>query len=187
VADRLDELSDGELLARTGSDVEAFAVFYRRHVDWVLRVSARRTRSAEHAADLTAEVFAAALLAAERFRPQRGEPNKWLFGILLNKLAGFERRGAVERRARRRLGIREPVLTVDEFDRLVSEEPGGPTVLGLLERLPAAQREAVRARVINERSYQELASEMQISEANARKRVSRGLTTLRAALKREAS
>lgn len=93
MVDRLEELSDGELLARTGSEVEAFAVFYRRHVDWVLRVSARRTRSAEHAADLTAEVFAAALLSAGRFSPERAEPNKWLFGIFLKKLAGFERRG----------------------------------------------------------------------------------------------
>jgi DNA-directed RNA polymerase specialized sigma24 family protein len=105
----------------------------------------------------------------------------------LNKLAGFERRGAVERRARRRLGMREPELTVEEFGRFVREEPDGPTVLGLLERLPAAQRDAVRGRVINERSYPELASELNISEANARKRVSRGLTTLRSELEREAS
>jgi RNA polymerase sigma factor (sigma-70 family) len=187
VIDRLDALSDGELLARTESDIDAFAVFYRRHVDWVLRVSARRTRSPEHAADLTAEVFAAALLAAGRFHPERAEPNKWLFGILLKKLASFERRGAVERRGRRRLGIREPALSVEEFDRFLSEEPQGPTVVGLLERLPAAQRDAVRARVVNERSYPELASALNISEANARKRVSRGLATLRAELEKEAS
>jgi RNA polymerase sigma factor (sigma-70 family) len=186
VVDRLEALSDAELLARTESEVEAFAVFYRRHVDWVLRVSARRTGQAEHAADLTAEVFAAALLAAAGFRPERAEPNKWLFGILLKKLAGFERRGAVERRGRRRLGICEPVLSSEEFDRFLVEEPRGPTVVGLLERLPVAQRDAVRARVINECSYPELASELNISEANARKRVSRGLAMLRAELEKEA-
>jgi RNA polymerase sigma factor (sigma-70 family) len=187
VDNRLDGLSDGELLARTGSEVEAFAVFYRRHVDWVLRVSARRTGSAEHAADLTAEVFAAALLAAGRFRPERAEANKWLFGILLHKLAGFERRGAVERRGRRRLRLREPVLSVEEFDHFAGSDAVAPTIVGLLERLPASQRDAVRARVINERSYFEVASELNISEANARKRVSRGLTTLREQLEAEAS
>jgi RNA polymerase sigma-70 factor (ECF subfamily) len=135
---------------------------------------------------LTAEVFASALLAAGRFRPDRGAANNWLFGILLNKLAGFERRGAVERRGRRRLRMREPSLTNDEFERFVNEAPEGPSVLGLLDRLPAVQRDAVHARVIDERSYAELAAELRISEANARKRVSRGLAALRAELEKEA-
>jgi DNA-directed RNA polymerase specialized sigma24 family protein len=105
VMDRLDSLTDAELVARTASDMEAFAAFYRRHVGWVLRVAARRTGSREHAGDLTAEVFAAAMLSAGRFRSERvdGQANNWLFGILLHKLSGFERRGAVERRARERL------------------------------------------------------------------------------------
>lgn len=167
--------------------MDAFAVFYRRHIGWVLRVSARRTGSAEHAADLTAEVFGAALLAAGRFRPERGSPQNWLFGILLNKLAGFERRGAVERRARRRLRMREPMLDSSEFDRLFNEREHGPSVLRLLDRLPPGQRDAVRARVVNERSYTQLASELQISEANARKRVSRGLAALRVELEKETS
>lgn len=175
-----------ELLARTEADVEAFAVFYRRHVEWVLRVSARRTRSPEHAADLTAETFAAALLAAGRFRAERGAPNKWLFGILLNKLAGFERRGAVERHARKRLRFREPVLSSDEFDRILDGGAQGPSVVGLLDCLPSEQREAVRARVIEERSYAQLAVELRISESNARKRVSRGLAALRAELEKGA-
>jgi RNA polymerase sigma-70 factor (ECF subfamily) len=189
VVGRLEELTDAELLARTPTDMDAFAVFYRRHVDWVLRVSARRTRSPHHAGDLTAEVFASALLAAGRFRPERadGAANNWLFGILLHKLAGFERRGAVERRGRRRLRMREPVLTDDEFDELSRQPIGGPDVVGMLERLPAAEREAVRARVIDERSYAELAALLKITEANARKRVSRGLAALRAELAKEGS
>jgi RNA polymerase sigma factor (sigma-70 family) len=189
VVTRLESLSDAELLAATESDVHAFAVFYRRHVDWVLRVSARRTASPEHAADLTAEVFAAALLGAGRFRPVQadGGASNWLFGILLNKLAGFERRGAVERRARRRLRLREPALSDAEFDRVLETVSTGPTVLGLLDRLPAAERAAVRGRVVDERSYAELAAEFRISEANARKRVSRGLAALRAELSKESS
>jgi RNA polymerase sigma-70 factor (ECF subfamily) len=183
----LDELTDAELLARTGADMDAFAAFYRRHVDWVLRVSAHRTQSREHAGDLTAEVFASALLAARRFRSEGsgGAANNWLFGILLHKLAGFERRGAVERRGRRRLRMREPALAAEEFDELLSEPEPGPSVLGLLDRLPAAEREAVRGRVIDERSYPELAAELSITEANARKRVSRGLAALRAEIAKE--
>lgn len=184
----LETLTDAELLARSHREVDAFAVFYRRHAEWVLRVAARRTGSPEHAGDLAAEVFAAAMLAAHRFRPERpsGEANTWLFGILLHKLAGFERRGAVERRARRRLGMQAPVLDRDEFE-TVLDAPSGrePSVVALLDGLPAPQREAVRARVIDERSYAEVAAALDISEASARKRVSRGLAALRAALERQ--
>jgi RNA polymerase sigma factor (sigma-70 family) len=182
--------SDADLLARSRDEPEAFGAFYRRHVDWVLRLSARRTGSPEHAADLTAEVFAAALLGVRRYRPEAGAPNNWLFGILLNKLAGFERRGAVERRARRRLGLDTPVLAADEYQALLDaggDGVDGHDVVALLERLPDDQRRAVRGRVVEERTYAELASELAISEAGARKRVSRGLAAMRAELEREAS
>jgi DNA-directed RNA polymerase specialized sigma24 family protein len=41
--------------------------------------------------------------------------------------------------------------------------------------------------VVEERPYEEVAAVLKISEANARKRVSRGLAMLRAELTREAS
>jgi RNA polymerase sigma factor (sigma-70 family) len=185
----LEGLADAELLARTARELDAFAAFYRRHIDWVLRVAARRTGSAEHAGDLASEVFASAFLAAGRFRRMRsdGAANTWLFGILLHKLAGFERRGAIERRGRARLRMREPVLSDDEFELYSNQDERAPDITIALDRLPSQQREAVRARVIDECSYDELASRLQISEANARKRVSRGLAALRAELEREAS
>ena len=55
-------------------------------------------------------------------------------------------------------------------------------MLELLERLPADQREAVRARVLDERSYPDIAGELETSELVVRKRVSRGLSNLRAEL-----
>ena len=46
-------------------------------------------------------------------------------------------------------------------------------------RLPPEQREAVRARVLDERDYADIARELHTSELVVRKRVSRGLATLR--------
>jgi DNA-directed RNA polymerase specialized sigma24 family protein len=46
--ERVEGLTDAELLAWAPSDMEAFAAFYRRHIGWVLRVAARRTGSREH-------------------------------------------------------------------------------------------------------------------------------------------
>jgi DNA-directed RNA polymerase specialized sigma24 family protein len=58
--------SDAQLLASTDSDPEAFARFYERHEVLVVGYLMRRVRDPETAADLTAEVFAAALESASR-------------------------------------------------------------------------------------------------------------------------
>jgi DNA-directed RNA polymerase specialized sigma24 family protein len=113
-----DELlvSDDELLASL--EPGSFAVFYRRHVEDLVAFFMRRTRNAELAADLTAETFAAALVARARFDPGRGSASAWLFGIALHKLARVERREAAERRARRRLGMERIELTDADIERI---------------------------------------------------------------------
>jgi DNA-directed RNA polymerase specialized sigma24 family protein len=99
------ERSDEELLRAAGAEPEAFAVFYRRHVRALSAYFWRRTRDAETTADLTAETFAAALDGCARFDPARGPAIGWLYGIAHRQLGTLARRGAVERRARRRLGM----------------------------------------------------------------------------------
>ena len=59
--------SDDDLLTAGGPD--GFALFYRRHVESILRYYVRSTRNPEVAADLAAETFAAALDAKRRFEP----------------------------------------------------------------------------------------------------------------------
>lgn len=49
------------VVSATRDEVEAFGVFYRRHCGWVLAFVARRVGDAELAADITSEVFAAAM------------------------------------------------------------------------------------------------------------------------------
>jgi RNA polymerase sigma factor (sigma-70 family) len=48
-----------------------------------------------------------------------------------------------------------------------------------MESLPAPQRDAVRARVVEGRGYEEIADELKCSPSVVRKRVSRGLRTMR--------
>jgi RNA polymerase sigma-70 factor (ECF subfamily) len=176
-----DPRSDAELLLATHDDVEAFGVFYRRNVEWVLAFTARRLGSAELAADVTAEAFAAALLASGRYDPARGAANSWLYGIVANKLGSAAKRGAAERRARRRLAM-EPVAVEPEdiawIEALAAAEDGR-RALGLLATLPGDQRSLITDRVIRGRPYETLAGERHVAEATVRKRVSRGLATLR--------
>ena len=166
--------SDEELLS--ASDARSFELFYRHHVDTLLGYFARRTGDAEMAADLTSETFAAALAGRRRYKPGKGAAAAWLFGIATRKLADAQRRGYAERRMCRRLGMERIELTDDDIARI---EALADSSDALLAGLPAAQQEAIRAHVIGERSYDEIAVELDTTEAVVRKRVSRGLATAR--------
>ena len=175
----------GRLLARTSrGDSEAFGLFYDIFEADLLRFFLRRTGRGDLAADLTAETFAAALESAAAFRPEGGVARAWLFGIARHVLHDMWERGRVDDEARRRLGQQVLVLTdaiVEEIERLVDEHGD---VTQALDDLPVDQREAVRGRVLEDRSYQELAVSLQCSESVVRQRVSRGLRGLRARLER---
>jgi len=170
--------TDEDLL--TASDAASFEAFYLRHVDTLLGYFARRTGDAELSADLVSETFAAALAGRRRYRPRKGAAGAWLFGIASRKLADAQRRGYAERRMCRRLGMERIELTDADIARI--EALGGNA---LLEGLPEGQVEAIRAHVIDERSYGEIAGELATSEAVVRKRVSRGLATARRRIGRQ--
>jgi RNA polymerase sigma factor (sigma-70 family) len=179
----VDPRSDADLLLATPQHPEAFAELYRRNERAMLVYFLRRTRSGELAADLTAEVFAAALAAAPRFRPRGDAPAQaWLFAIARHVFARSRRRARVEDRARRRLGMApleltdEMVASIESLD----DRAEGEAAAALLEDLPYDQREALRARVVEEREYDDIARELCCSEAVVRQRVSRGLASLRA-------
>jgi RNA polymerase sigma factor (sigma-70 family) len=170
-------------IGREGSSAEAFAVFYRRYERLVVGWLVRRTGRADVAADLAAEVFAAAYLGASRFRAGPEPAGAWLLGIARHKLLRSLRRERTEASARARLGV-DRVEVSDEALAAV-DELRDCGVLGLLEMLPEDQREAVRGRVVDEADYSELALRLEISPLAARKRVSRGLAALRRGLQHE--
>jgi RNA polymerase sigma factor (sigma-70 family) len=151
---------------------------YRGHARRIAGYLMRATGDAEVAADLTAETFAAVLLARDRYRPEMGAPTTWVYAIAANKLKDWRRRGYAEDRARRRLRIERPALSeadVAEFSRLAADVSAD----ALLDELPADQRTALRARVVDDRAYGEIAVAEGVSEAAIRQRVSRGLASLR--------
>ncbi len=73
------------------------------------------------------------------------EPVAWLFAIAHAKLADLHRRGAVDRRARARLGL-GPVSVEDEALERVEALLEEPRAVLLLSGLPDVEREAVLAR-----------------------------------------
>ena len=174
-------MDDEAIIACLDREPERFAIFYRRHVAGLLGYFMRRTRDAELSADLCAETFAAALDGAHRFDPARGPAVAWLYGIARRLLAHAARRGVVEDRARRRLGMAPLELTDAALER-VEALAGSDVALAALAELPEDQRAAIQARILEERAYAEIARAARTSESVIRKRVSRGLAGMRARL-----
>lgn len=174
-------VGDAELLerARRGEDA-CFGVFYARRRGAVLAYLRPRVRDAELAADLMCETFASALEAVhDRDRELPRNPVAWLVTIAHHELIDALRRGRVADDARRRLGL-EPLVLDDEDLRAVDELAAeGDLIAQLAAELPGDQLRALRARVLDERAYPEIAFELGCSEAVVRKRVSRALATLR--------
>ncbi|HWF34730.1 MAG TPA: RNA polymerase sigma factor [Solirubrobacteraceae bacterium] len=176
---RLRPRSDGELIAATPDDPQAFGELYRRHERVVLAFFLHWCRSPEVAADLMAETFAAAFASLARYEPERGEPRAWLFGIAHNILARSIRRGRVEDETRRRLGMSALVIDDDALERVEALASMDGSSLAALTGLPDLLREAVSGRVLEEREYRELAGALACSESVVRQRVKRGLARIR--------
>lgn len=177
--------ADADLLAVTRSEPDAFACFYDRYETPIVAYFMRRTRDPELAAELASEVFAAALGSADRYRPESPNAAGWLFKIAQNVLLKSARKGRVQEASRRRAGVALRLqLSSASLERIEGTVASDAWVSELLDRLPADQRDAVRAHILDDCSYADIASKSGTSEAVIRKRVSRGLATLRRDLRR---
>jgi RNA polymerase sigma factor (sigma-70 family) len=167
-------------------DADAFAALYDREARTVLVFIARRTLDPELALDLTAETFAQAFRGRRAFRGgTEMEERAWLFTIARRQISRYHRRGTVERRALEALGAQVPEAHEDDLREI--EEAAGLDGLRAalgdeLARLSHDQRAALQLRVVEERSYPEVADALGVSEQTARARVSRGLRALARAL-----
>ena len=167
-------------------DAEAFAALYRSEGEAVLIFLTRRTWDGETALEMTAETFALALRSWRHLATLAPEQQRaWLFTVARRQLSRYMRRAKVERRAIRRLELQVPQMGEEDL-LLIEQRAGLPELRVMLERelarLSAGQREALRLRVLEDNSYEEMALKLGISEQTARARVSRGLRALSRAL-----
>lgn len=115
-----DAVTDEALLSRARSDPDAFELFYRRHVERIIRFAARRTTSPHEVADLVADVFVAAISSLDHFDPGRGDAVAWLYGIANNVAANRWRVG------RRRLTTDRRIAGRRLLDAVSSSPPSAP-------------------------------------------------------------
>jgi RNA polymerase sigma factor (sigma-70 family) len=163
------------LIASIGTDTEALEGFYREHVEAVQRFIARRVASPETAADLTADVFLAAMRAASAYSPDRGSPRSWLFGIARHRIADEYRAAAKESRVQTAI-IGSELLDTDDLGRIHERLDAEATARQLYERLaaiPEPERAVLELVALDDLSVAEAAATLEITTVAARVRLHR--------------
>jgi RNA polymerase sigma factor (sigma-70 family) len=72
--------------------------------------------------------------------------------------------------------------SLERVEALIDAAGESPRLREALSALPAAQRDAIYAHVLQERPYPDVASELGVTEPTVRQRVSRGLARMRTTL-----
>jgi RNA polymerase sigma factor (sigma-70 family) len=157
------------------TDPDAFEAFYRAHLEGVRRFVARRVADPHLAADLTAEIFLAAIDSAGTYSPSRGVPASWLVGIARHVLAREFRRQSRDRDAMRRLSWRR-ALDGDSLARIeerIDAEREMRAVYAALAHLPERERALLELVAVDGLTITEAAAVLGVDPGTARVRLHR--------------
>jgi RNA polymerase sigma-70 factor (ECF subfamily) len=167
-----------------GTDPDIFEAFYREHVEGLQRFIARRVGERERAADLTAEIFLAAIESAGGYRPDSGAPRAWLYGIARLVIANDARRRSAER-ARETRWRAAALLDADDAARIDARIDAASRARELhaaMSRLPESERVVLELVALDELTVAEAAAVAGVRPVAARVRLHRARRKLRAEL-----
>jgi RNA polymerase sigma-70 factor (ECF subfamily) len=176
-------------VSRIATDPIALEAFYRRHVDAVTRFVVRRVADPYLAADLVADVFLAAIDSASTYRPDLGDPGRWLYGVARNVEAAERRHAARELRAASRVSGRSLLQDEDIADLLerIDAEAQRRRLYEALDGLSEQDRVLLEMIAIDELTVRDAATILGISPGAARVRLHRARQHLRRQLGEPAS
>jgi len=172
-----------------GTDPELLEVFYLEHVEEMQRFVSRRVGDRERAADLTAEIFLAAIDSAQRYRPRRGTPKAWLYGIA-RVLVANDRRQRGRERAREEKFRGSALLEEEDTARMdarIDAAAQSRRLYAAMDRLPEAERAVLELVAIDELTVAEAAAAVGVRSGTARVRLYRARRKLRADLEAAAN
>jgi RNA polymerase sigma factor (sigma-70 family) len=173
-----------EQLRWIATDPEIFEAFYLQHVEGIQGFVARRVGDPEHAADLTAEIFVAAIGAAHRYRPARGAPKAWLYGIARTVVAA-DRRQLIRQQTREERFGAGAMLDENDVAEIEARIEAAATLRRLYEamdRLPETERAILELVAIDELSPTEAATAVGVRPVTARVRLHRARRKLQVEL-----
>ncbi|UGQ15657.1 RNA polymerase sigma factor [Yinghuangia sp. ASG 101] len=170
-----------------GRDPDVLEVFYRAHIEAISRFVARRVDDPHSAADLTAEVFLAALGSAHTYRGGPGGGRAWLYGVARNVVANDRRRSAREAEAARRVAGRR-LVDDDDIARLeerLDAEADARRTYRALRDLPDRDRAVLELVAVDGLGVHEAARVLGMKTTAARVRLHRARRRLTDAMRND--
>jgi RNA polymerase sigma factor (sigma-70 family) len=165
-------------------DPDAFERFYRSHIDAVKQFVARRVDDPYLVADLTADVFVAAIDSAAAYDSRKGNPTAWLWGIARNLAAAEHRRAERERSATRSIAGRE-LMDDEELSSMqerIDAQSSARAIYREMDRLSHADRAVLELVALDGLGLREAAVALGITPVAARVRLHRARRRLQAKL-----
>jgi len=184
---RENEADDRLLLAALArGQQEAFWTLWLRHVDKIFAVCLREMKgNRADAEDALGQAMMRSQQKLPRFASRVSSAPAWLTRVASNVCRDILRARARHIRAEEHLAHVE----WEQFQRLLhasaGETSGSPPGIGtgdvssLIARLPDRLRGVFTLRILQDRSYEEIASQLRVTCATARKRVQQARATLR--------
>jgi RNA polymerase sigma factor (sigma-70 family) len=166
----------------TGSRAESFESLYERTFPRVYAYVASLVHDRAAAEDVTAQAFERAYRKRRSYRPRRGTPEAWLFGIARNAALDELRRRKRRASLVSELGDPSAPAPAEQAEHALRREG----VRAALSQLSAAERDLVALKFAGGLSNAELARVLGVSESNAGTRLHRAITKLRKACHEEA-
>jgi RNA polymerase sigma-70 factor (ECF subfamily) len=184
-AEPVDHGDELNLVARAGSDAEAFGVLYERHVRRIYNYIFYRTGNHHDAEDLTARVFQRALRHVGKFEDKGVPFSAWLYRIAHNLVANWHR----DRSRRPTVPLEDNLLPTGagphpEAVAVASEEQRH--LIEAVRRLPEDRQQLLILKFVERLSNAEIGVIMGRTEGAIKSLYHRTLNTLRDELAGEA-
>jgi RNA polymerase sigma-70 factor (ECF subfamily) len=181
-AAEVDDSPDGEVIGRSCSEPELFALLFQRHSAGIGRYAARRLGPGA-AEDIVAETFLAAFRHRDRYDTARHDARPWLYGIAGNLIRRHHRDEVRQLRALARTGVDQTAESFTErSDARLAADASSRAVAAAIAALDPDQRDVVLLITWAELTYDQAAEALGVPEGTVRSRMNRARARLRAAL-----
>ncbi len=177
---------DAGLLMRVAQrDQVALSMLYDRYARIIYSLAFKSLRSVEESEEVVLDVFAQVWRIAERYDPQKGRADTWLFTLarsrLLDRLRKVKRSGASATVSMDAEEIQPPAADVDIFEDVVIRERRS-RVIAALKTLPDEQKQVLELAYYQGLTQSEIATQTGLALGTVKTRIRLGLSKLKSAL-----
>lgn len=179
-------LDDAALLLRIAQqDQSALSQLYDRYARMIYSLAFRSLRSVEESEEVVLDVFAQIWRIADRYDPQKGRADTWIFTLarsrILDRLRRLQRLKSTPTVSMEALEIHPKAENVDLFEAVLIKERR-ERVLAAMQTIPDEQRSLLELAYYQGLSQSQIASQTGLALGTVKTRTRLGLSKLKAAL-----